>query len=1329
MRIYNNKSRNPNLSIGFSALRPLLILLLLLTSTFYQQSYAAGPTFVCDGDAYLSADNIIDKFDSATLSIIPSEQISVANGLGVNALGFNILDNYIYGVIETATGVYEVMQLASDGTYTLLGDPVGSQAWNSGNNEIRISSGTVDTAGYWYVVNTTRSRLFKVFIGTNPSPGSLTFEIIPLTGANLKAVTDLTFNPLDGHLYAATDNVLQQITTAGVVSNVATTGDTLQTGGGAWADAAGFLYFYRNVSNGRLFRVDMNVSPPVVDLIDNPYPTYTSFDATACTPPTLSKAVSSYTASADEVFTYTFTVSNPLSGPLTANFSDSLPDGLRFISGSLSPAAPGGGTVTTFDSDTLIIENMTIPAGLPPANELTFTVQAMATNNVPLVASNTAQLSFGPSTIDSDDPNSPDGGPTTITIQPYNIGPTYVCDGDAYLSGGNFVDKLDSGTMTINPADRVSVANGLEINATGYNILDNYIYGIISIGGEPEIMQLASDGTYTLLGDPVDATGNNTPWGLIRSSAGTMDSDGNWYVLSEDRNYLYKVFIGSHPSPGSLTFEKIATSSTAPTLSDITFNPLDGHLYGASGNKLYRITTAGVPSLVTKTGVKLNTAGGAWANSDGFLFFYANTFDTNSGRRLYSVDMNASTPVVALLPGVYPLYSSFDATACTPPSLSKSLASSTAAAGEVFTYTFKANNPLASPLTVGFADHLSAGLSFVSDSLSPAAPGGGSVTTFDDNTLIIENMVIPAGVSPANMLEFTVQVVADANILVPVAVPNTAQLTFGTTVLESQDPDTGEGGPTVITINPNDWGDAPFSLSSVNPSLTNTYGEAKHMIDSAVYLGSLIDADLSGQNMGPLADGDDNDGSNDDDGVTFPIIEGMPGLRSSTSNILSIEASVDGFLNAWIDWNQDGVWNNTDEMVATNLPLTAGANSLDLIPSSLYPAGDTYIRFRFTSESVTTPSATDPMPDGEVEDYLVRVVSPTVSGRVFVDTNSDAVNDASETGINNTVVVLLDTTSGDCVSTETNASGEYAFAGVAIGSYQVYQAHGETTPIPQNCAVASQVNPTGYQSTTTDVYDISVLYDDILDQDFGEIAGIQFRPNHQGQVIPGNTVSYSHIVTTNADGAVSFTTSSSGNVSTGWSSVIYQDDDCDGVLSAAESSSTIGASTNLLAGEQLCIIHKVNSANNVVPYDKYSVEIAATFSYLGGALSPSVMTVKDDTTASQGKGRLELSKSIENLTQGTAETTTSSYSKPGDTLKYRIYYSNTGEGNITDLVINDTVPTFTTLDGGTVMCEQTPPLMSCTPVVSTDALTWQFTGDLTANSEGFVSYSVTIDDN
>jgi uncharacterized repeat protein (TIGR01451 family) len=183
-----------------------------------------------------------------------------------------------------------------------------------------------------------------------------------------------------------------------------------------------------------------------------------------------------------------------------------------------------------------------------------------------------------------------------------------------------------------------------------------------------------------------------------------------------------------------------------------------------------------------------------------------------------------------------------------------------------------------------------------------------------------------------------------------------------------------------------DYGDAPdvgVGTSHDNYNTTALDNGPFHLlgVPNAPYLGNCVDADAGAlQNAGATADDTgphalvvgNCSGTNDEDGVTFsaPMVPGS----SATFNVTANGPS-DCRLDAWVDWNQDGVFGNSaGEQIATNLNVVHGAGAAALnptVPANAIP-GITYARFRCSSAGNLPPTGT--AADGEVEDYAVSVL-------------------------------------------------------------------------------------------------------------------------------------------------------------------------------------------------------------------------------------------------------------------------------------------------------------------------------------------------------------------
>jgi hypothetical protein len=162
-----------------------------------------------------------------------------------------------------------------------------------------------------------------------------------------------------------------------------------------------------------------------------------------------------------------------------------------------------------------------------------------------------------------------------------------------------------------------------------------------------------------------------------------------------------------------------------------------------------------------------------------------------------------------------------------------------------------------------------------------------------------------------------------------------------------------------------DWGDAP---DPTYPTLASSNG-ASHMIDPFVCLGYVLDAEPDGQ-PDSLSLGDDDDGSNDDDGIAFPTQMYL----GRTAEIVVTTWS-GGHLSMWLDGNGDGDWSDWGEFLVQGEPVNAGLDTLFVPIYAGFAAGETYARFRLGSETVSAPTGV--APDGEVEDYLVALEPDT----------------------------------------------------------------------------------------------------------------------------------------------------------------------------------------------------------------------------------------------------------------------------------------------------------------------------------------------------------------
>ncbi len=239
-----------------------------------------------------------------------------------------------------------------------------------------------------------------------------------------------------------------------------------------------------------------------------------------------------------------------------------------------------------------------------------------------------------------------------------------------------------------------------------------------------------------------------------------------------------------------------------------------------------------------------------------------------------------------------------------------------------------------------------------------------------------------------------------------------------------------------------DFGDLP---SENGYPTTLAANGARHQIVSGIYLGAGVDAETDGQST-INADGDDvndgdgiNDVADDEDGVVF-----LTPLTPGTTAQIQVTASVDGLLNGWFDFNNNGLFDD-GEKPFSDTPLTAGVNTLDVV----VPAGDTpaalYSRFRFGTQPGEATAPTGAASDGEVEDYVLLSLGNTV----FLDNGANSNNgilDDDEVGVRGVLVELLDD-GGTVIATRTTGpNGNYLFSGLTPGDYSVRLAASNFAP-------------------------------------------------------------------------------------------------------------------------------------------------------------------------------------------------------------------------------------------------------------------------------------------
>ncbi len=276
--------------------------------------------------------------------------------------------------------------------------------------------------------------------------------------------------------------------------------------------------------------------------------------------------------------------------------------------------------------------------------------------------------------------------------------------------------------------------------------------------------------------------------------------------------------------------------------------------------------------------------------------------------------------------------------------------------------------------TVTVVDTLPAGISATG---TPTGIGwncsvAGQVVTCTSNTVISAN-------SSGNIISINVSV---ASGLTGQLLTNSAVISGGS------EPPIFSGNNTatdIATVAAFDYGDAPDSANGTglsNYMTTSSDNGASHLLGgtNAPYLGSCVDSD-NGLLQNITANADDSTTSaltigtcaagDDEDGVVFL----NPFMQNNFANFTITQSlgTNNCILNAWIDYNQNGNFNDVNEQIATDLIIGSGITGFIItnVPATA-AAGQTYARFRCSS--IAGLNSTGIASDGEVEDYQITIV-------------------------------------------------------------------------------------------------------------------------------------------------------------------------------------------------------------------------------------------------------------------------------------------------------------------------------------------------------------------
>jgi uncharacterized repeat protein (TIGR01451 family) len=240
-----------------------------------------------------------------------------------------------------------------------------------------------------------------------------------------------------------------------------------------------------------------------------------------------------------------------------------------------------------------------------------------------------------------------------------------------------------------------------------------------------------------------------------------------------------------------------------------------------------------------------------------------------------------------------------------------------------------------------------------------------------------------------------------------------------------------------------------------------------------------------------------------------------------------------------------------------------------------------------------------------------------------------------------------------------------------------------------------------------------------------------FSTSAQQTTAAGTVVFYSHVFVAGYAGNVTFSTAdTSSPLLSGWSSALFIDGNCNGILDGSEGGTVLTGSVAVAAAGQVCIIEKVFAPATAAYGARDQTVVTAAFTPTSSG-SAATLTQTDVTIVGGASGSgLTLQKTVRNVTTGgTASANNTAAS--GQTLEYTISYSNASANLLGSIVVSDFTPRFTVFVSAQCVTPLPASITACNVTTQPAAggqgtLQWTLTGALQSGANGSVLFRVTL---
>ena len=497
--------------------------------------------------------------------------------------------------------------------------------------------------------------------------------------------------------------------------------------------------------------------------------------------------------------------------------------------------------------------------------------------------------------------------------------------------------------------------------------------------------------------------------------------------------------------------------------------------------------------------------------------------------------------------------------------------------------------------------------------------------------------------------------------------------------------DAGDGYSINVTVD-EDFGDAPASYDN-----DGTNGAASHVVGN-LYLGGSVAADnlnvLNYSSPVITASPNANGADADDNGATFPAINGLvvAGVYTASTTISAHTATAR--VCGWIDFNNNGTFDNATERACADSPTNNASSNVNLVwtvpVGASLTTGIRQSRVRVSYDTTNVQNPTGRLDSGEVEDYKVTINSALSNPPLNCTSNMYALLGDVTNGFRSVrAITTSGTTSGAVAATvASGATNINAALALSADGTKIFVPTDYETLWVYDVASGAQVSNNAFATQDAAV---RMLRATVTNNNVGYFGAddklYQFSTSAPYTVTGPVTM---NVINTDAYGTLSPTPSVSG------SGDFFADSSGNLFLSVNPTNQTFIDTFRIASNGNTLFLGRIT---NGVTADTYGGYAALSTGVYASAVSGRLVSVSfDDFSATQVANSSTISNSdlascfYPNLTPTAVATKTATkvagsagaVIRAGDTLEYNIVIRNTGTLAAAGTTFQDTIPAGTT---------------------------------------------------